>query len=39
VGKVPTTTYKSLTSVSFDALVCNVGGCGLIADMPNLLIK
>jgi hypothetical protein len=30
---------QSLTSVPFDAHVCNVEGCGLIADVLNLLVK
>ena len=39
VGHVPATTCKSLTSVLFDTHVCNVEGCGLIADVLDLLIK
>jgi hypothetical protein len=30
---------QSLTPVPFDACVCNVEGCGLIADVLYLLIK
>jgi hypothetical protein len=30
---------QSLTSVPFDAYVCNVEGCGLIADALNLLVR
>jgi len=36
---VPATTCKSLTSVLSDTHVCNVEGCGLIADALDLLIK
>lgn len=39
VGDGPATTFKSQMSVLFDAHVCNVEGCGLIADVPNLLIN
>jgi hypothetical protein len=39
VGHVPATTYISLTSVPFDTNVCNVEGCGLIADALNPLTK
>ena len=39
VGHVPMTTYRSLTFVPLDAYVCNVEGCGLIADALNLLVK
>jgi hypothetical protein len=39
VGHVLVTTCRSLTSVPFDAHVCNVEGCGLIADVLNLLVK
>jgi len=39
VGDVPTATCKSRMSVLFDAHICNVEGCGLIADVPNLLIN
>lgn len=30
---------QSLTPVPFDACVRNVEGCGLIADVPNPLVK
>jgi hypothetical protein len=36
---VPATTCGSLTSVLFDTHVCNVEGCGLIADVLNPLVK
>ena len=39
VGHVPATTYQSLTLVPLDTFVCNVEGCGLIADVLNPLIK
>jgi len=39
VGHVPATTYQSLTSVPLDTFVCNVEGCGLIADALSLLVK
>ena len=39
VGHAPATTCRSLTFVPFDTHVCNVEGCGLIADAPNLLVK
>lgn len=39
VGDVPAAICKSRTSVLFDAYVCDVEGCGLIADVPNPLIN
>jgi hypothetical protein len=39
VGSVPATACRRLTSVLFDTYVCNVEGCGLIADVLNLLVK
>ena len=39
MGYIPATTCESLTSVPFDACVCNVEGCGLIADVLNPLVK
>jgi hypothetical protein len=38
-GYVPATTCQSLTSVLSDTHVCNVEGCGLIADVLNPLVK
>jgi hypothetical protein len=38
-GCVSAATCRSLTSVLFDAHVCNVEGCGLIADVLNPLVK
>ena len=35
----PATTCGSLTSVLFDTHVCNVEGCGLIADALNPLVE
>jgi hypothetical protein len=36
-GCAPVTAYKSLTYVLLDANVCNGEGCGLIADVLNLI--
>lgn len=35
----PQPPIQSLTPVPLDACVCNVEGCGLIADVLNLLVK
>jgi hypothetical protein len=39
VGLVPATACRSLTSGPFGTHVSNVEGCGLIADVLNLLVK
>lgn len=35
----PASTCRSLTSVLEDTDVCNVEGCGLLADVLNLFVK
>jgi hypothetical protein len=39
VGHVSTTTCKCLTFVLLDAHVCNVEGCGFIADVLSLFVN
>ena len=39
VGCVTAATYRSLTFVPLDTCVCDVEGCGLIADALNPLVK